>query len=383
MCSQHGTKSMVNVILLKPHVTKLLQEEATPRPVECRFCGWLDIHQNAFPTRNSFLKYGWFAVPLSVLEIGLSHHFSHGNMNVQSWGCWKLEWFLRYRWRSGEPADGCSHMALAKFSEAVARFLSCLHIGWGLNRSDFINFPFPDSRFWSAEIGWVNRLHSYSLYIHCFRTKWCVHPHEDVCDGLHGFVLKYHTPESSESIDFISSFHASKQPNFGFKWFKSSIFSLSIGGKKTCRAGCRTWQKLWRSRALQWSAQHALVHGFGPRNALDWKYRVVLLHIYTYIYILYIYIHTYIYNPMIDEQFWRMPNFLANPDGANLPCFARHCDIVTLWWISIDSSVLGPRRAMNAIIIGPNHDSSPMVVRDSPVFFCQTISWTIGNPWET
>lgn len=39
-----------------------------------------------------------------------------------------LEWFLRYRWRSGEPADGCSHMALAKFSEAVARFLSCLHI---------------------------------------------------------------------------------------------------------------------------------------------------------------------------------------------------------------------------------------------------------------
>ena len=23
-----------------------------------------------------------------------------------------------------------------------------------------------------------------------------------------------------------------------------------------------------------------------------------------------------------------MPNFFANPDGANLPCFARHCDIV-------------------------------------------------------
>lgn len=178
MCSQHGTKSMVNVILLKPHVTKLLQEEATPRPVECRFCGWLDIHQNAFPTRNSFLKYGWFAVPLSVVEIGLNHHFFHGNMKIQSWGCWKLFNIFQISpcWNGFSATGGV--VASQQMGVATLHWPSSVRPSPDSFRVYTLPISsFPDSTFWSAEIGWVNRLHSYSLFqnkMMCSPTWTCL-----------------------------------------------------------------------------------------------------------------------------------------------------------------------------------------------------------------
>ena len=99
-------------------------------------------------------------------------------MKIQSWGCWKLFNIFQISpcWNGFSATGGV--VASQQMGVATWHWPSSVRPSPDSFRVYTLPISsFPDSTFWSAEIGWVNRLHSYSLFqnkMMCSPTWTCL-----------------------------------------------------------------------------------------------------------------------------------------------------------------------------------------------------------------